>query len=116
MAMPPADRCDMRAFYPVLTPMGLSAVAGYTTRHRAFAEQPALRPSTDTMMAGRELGASRRPVGPHGHELFAQDSTVTLAPGDRLPAVLREGLEHGLGRIERGGARLLRLAASPRTR
>ena len=31
--MPPADRCDMRAFYPVLTPMGLSAVAGYTTKN-----------------------------------------------------------------------------------
>ena len=113
-AMRPLDQALPRRVCREVTviPLHLAAHA----RHRACAEPPALRPSTDTRMAGRALGASRRPVGPHGHELFAQDSTVTLAPGDRLPAVLREGLEHGLGRIERGGARLLRLAASPRTR
>src|SRR5262245_61048737 len=90
-------------------PLPLAALAG----HRAFAEQPTLRPSPDTMMAGRALRAPCRPVGPYGDELFAQGHSVTLAPGDGLPAVLWEALEHGLGRIERRGARLPRLAAPP---
>ena len=42
-------------------------------------------------MAGGELRAPRGPVHPHGHELFAEDDVVVLAPGDRLPAVLPAG-------------------------
>src|SRR5205085_1386386 len=93
-------------------PLDLAAVAW----HRACAEQPALRPSTDTMMASGELRAPRGPVGPYGYELCAQGHVVTLAPGARLPAVLWEGIEHGLGLRERRRARLLRLAAPPRKR
>jgi hypothetical protein len=44
------------------------------------------------MMAGGELRATRRPVCPHGHELFAEGHVVVLAPGDGLPAVLRRGI------------------------
>src|SRR5215831_5684697 len=93
-------------------PLDLAAFA----RHRAFTEQPALRPRPDTMMAGRELRATGSPVCPYGGARFAQGPVVTLAPGNRLPAVLGEGIEHGLRRIERRGARLLRLAAPPRRR
>src|SRR5262249_13632626 len=93
-------------------PLDLAAFA----RQRTLAEQPPFRPSGDPMMAGGELRATRGPMRPHGHELFAEDHVVGVGPGAGLPALLREGIEHGLGRIERGGARLLRLAAPPRTR
>ena len=76
-------------------PLHLAANA----RHRAFAEQPALRPSTDTMRAGRELRATRGPVCPHGYELFAQGHVVPLAPGDpRKSRVCRGCSESSHGR------------------
>ena len=93
-------------------PLDLAAFA----RPRPLAEQPPFRPRGDALMAGGELRATRGPMHPHGHELFAEDHVGVLAPGDGLPAVLRQGIKHGLGRIERGGARLLRLAAPARTR
>jgi hypothetical protein len=43
------------------------------------------------VMRGRELGTPSRPVHPHRRELFAQDAVLMLAPGDRLPAILRQG-------------------------
>src|SRR5262249_43720892 len=82
-------------------PLDLAAFA----RYRAFTEQPALRPRPDTMMAGRELRATCSPVCPYGDELFAQGRVVTLAPGNRVPAVLGSGIEHGLRRRERRGGR-----------
>src|SRR5499427_10018949 len=67
-------------------PFDLAALA----RHRAFAKQPPFRAGGNPVMAGREPRAPCRPVDPHGHELFAQDDVVILAPGDRLPALLRQ--------------------------
>src|SRR5262249_46305633 len=90
-------------------PLPVTTVAG----HRALAEQPAFRPRGDAVMAGGELGAARGPVHPYGHKLFAQDPVVVLAPGDGLPAVLRQGFEDGLSRIQRRRARLLGLAPAP---
>ena len=65
--------------------------------HGALAEQPALWSRADAGVAGGELGSAGGPVHPHGHELFAEDHIVVLAPGDGLPAVLRQGGEDGLG-------------------
>ena len=93
-------------------PFDLAALAW----HRAFAEQPPFRAGGDPVMARRELRTPCRPVGPHGHELFAQDYVVMLAPGDRLPALLRQGRKHSLGLIEWSGAGLARLAPPPWTR
>src|SRR5882724_13150834 len=67
-------------------------------RYGALAEQPALRSRADAVMAGRQLRAARGPVHAHGHELFAEDHVVVLAPGDVLPAVRWQGLEDSLGR------------------
>src|SRR5262249_13491034 len=90
-------------------PLDLAAFA----RQRTLAEQPPFRPRGDPMMAGGELRPTRGPMHPYGHELFAQGVVVVLAPGEGLPAVRRQGLEHGFGRIERGGAPPLRLGAPP---
>ena len=85
-------------------------------RYRALAEKPALRAGGDTMMARRQLRAARGPVHPHRHTLFAEDDVAVLGPRDGLPAVLRQGIEHGLGRIERRRVGLLGLAPPPRAR
>ena len=85
-------------------------------RHRAFAEQPALWARADAGMAGGAFGSAGGPVHPHGHALFAEDHIVVLAPGEGLPAVLRQGCEDDLGRIPQRWARLLRLATPARTR
>jgi hypothetical protein len=82
-------------------PLDLAAFA----RQRTLAEPLALRARADAGRAGGALGAPRRPMHPHGHQLFAQDHVVVLAPGDGLPAVRRQGIPHGLGLIERGGPR-----------
>src|SRR5215831_17451481 len=87
-----------------------------SARRGALAEQPALRAGGDAMMAGRQLRAARGPVHPHGGKLFAEDDVGVLAPGDGLPAVRWQGLEDGLGLIQRCRAWLLRLAAPARTR
>src|SRR5512134_3968043 len=58
--------------------------------HRALAKQPALGPGPDPRMASGELHATCGPVRPYSHELFAQGPVVVLAPGDRLPALLRQ--------------------------
>jgi len=108
------DEALQRRVLPKIAAVPLHLAA--CPRHRAFAEQPALRSRPNTRMARRKLRAPCGPVGPHGDKLFAQDHAVTLAPGDRLPAVLWQGIEHSLGLRERGGARLLRLTAPPRTR
>jgi hypothetical protein len=76
-------------------------------RHRALAEQPALRPGGDPMMAGGELRATRGPMPPHGPKVFAQDGARSFAPRARLPALGWQGLEHGLRLRGRRGARLL---------
>ena len=78
-------------------PLDVAMVA----RPRALAEQPAFRAWEDAGMAGGEWGATDSPVHAHGHELFAQRSVVMLTPRDRLPAVLRQGLEDGLRLIQR---------------
>src|SRR5215813_13343094 len=83
-------------------------------RHRALAEQPALRPCADTVMAGGELCATGGPVHSHGHELFTEDHVGMLTPGDGLPALSRQGLEDSLGLIQRRRARLLGLATALR--
>ena len=88
-------------------PLAGTTIAG----HRVLAEQPPLRSRADAVMAGGELGAARSPMHPHRHTLFAEDRVLMLAPGDRLPALLRQGLEDGLGCIQRRRARLLGLAA-----
>jgi hypothetical protein len=93
-------------------PLVLTAVA----RHRALAQQPPLRSRADAVMTGGEWRATGGPVHPYRRELFAEDVVVVLAPGDRLPAVLWQGREDGLGRIQRRRARLLGLAAPPRVR
>src|SRR5215475_13393429 len=93
-------------------PLGLAAFA----RQRTLTEQPPLRSRTDARMTRRELGTARRPVHAHGHKLFAEDHVVVFPPRDRLPAVCREGLEDGLGLIQRRWARLLGLAAPARPR
>src|SRR6516164_2918218 len=80
-------------------------------RHGTLAEQPAFRPGTDARMTRRELCTARRPVHAHGDKLFAEDYGVVLSPRDRLPAVRGQGLEDGLGLIQRRWARLLGLAA-----
>src|SRR5215471_3474354 len=85
-------------------------------RHRALAQQPPLRSRADAVMTGGELRTPGGPVHPDRRELFAEDVVVVLAPGDRLPAVLWQGREDGLGRIQRRRARLLGLAAPPRVR
>ena len=85
-------------------------------RQRPLAEPSPLRTDADTMMTGGELRAPCRPVSPHGHELFAQDHVVVLAPGDALPAVLWQGIEHSLGRVERCRAGLLGVATPPWSR
>ncbi len=69
-------------------------------RYRALAEQPAFRSGVDAVMAGREVGAARGPVHPPGHALCAQGHVVVLAPGDRLPVLLRQGLQDGLGLLD----------------
>src|SRR5215470_16955632 len=78
--------------------------------HGALAEQPALWARGDAVMAGGELRATGGPVYAHSHELFAEDHGVVLPPGDGLPAVLRQGLEHGLRCIEWCRSGFLRLA------
>src|SRR2546421_2811457 len=90
-------------------PLAVTAFAG----HRALAKQPPLRSRADAVMPGGELRATGGPVYPHRRELFAEDDVVVLAPGDRLPAVLRQGLEDGRRRIQRRRARLLGLAPPP---
>src|SRR5215470_5395110 len=84
-------------------------------RYGTLAKQPAFRPGTDTRMTRRALGITRRPVHAHGDTLFAEDHVVVLPPRDRLPAIGGEGLEDGLGLIQRRWARLLGLAAPART-
>src|SRR5215831_19559318 len=49
-------------------PLDLAAFA----RQRPLAEQPPFRPSGDPMMTGGELRATRGPMHPDGHELFAE--------------------------------------------
>ena len=107
----PSWQRRVRREVPVL-PLHRAACA----RPRTFAEPPALRPRTDTRLAGRARRATRGPVCPHGDALCAQDPGVTLAPGERVPAVRWEGSAHGRGLRERRGARLLRLAAPARRR
>src|SRR4029450_12367971 len=106
----PTQRGVRRQVAPV--PLEVTAVAW----HRALAEQPPLRSRADAVMTGRELCPPGGPVYPHGRELFAEDAVVVLAPGDGLPAVLRQGLEDGLRLIQRRRAWLLRLATPARTR
>ena len=57
-------------------------------------------------MAGGELRAPRCPVDPHGHELFAQDHVVMLAPGDASASGPPAGhpARPWPHRAERGGA------------
>ena len=92
-------------------PLGVTAF----TREGALAEQPPLRSCADAGMTGGKLGTAGGPVHAHGHELFAEDDVVVLAPGDRLPAVLWQALEDGLSRIQRRRARLFGLTASTRS-
>jgi len=82
-------------------------------RHWALAEQPPLRSGEDAMMAGGALRPTRGPVPPHGDKRFAEDGALVRTPGDRLPAVLRQGIEHGLGRGQWRGTRLGGLATPP---
>src|SRR5215470_5449233 len=92
-------------------PLEVTTCAQYGT----LAEEPAFRPGTDTRMTRRELGPTRRPVHTHGDKLFTEDHVVVLPPRDRLPAIRGEGLEDGLGFIQRRWAWLLGLAAPSRT-
>src|SRR5262249_58871387 len=84
-------------------PLHLTAFA----RHGTLAEQPALRSGRDAMMAGGELRTPGGPVHAYGHELFAEDYVVVFPPGDGLPAVLRQRIEHGLCRREWRRSRFL---------
>src|SRR6516162_8299049 len=56
---------DVRRQLTVI-PLEVAACA----RHGALAEQPALRPCADAVMAGGELRATGGPVHPHRHKLF----------------------------------------------
>ena len=51
------------------------------SRHRALAEEPALRSRADAMMAGGALGPTRGPGHAPGHTLFMEDGARSLAPG-----------------------------------
>jgi hypothetical protein len=88
-------------------PLDFTTVA----RHGTLAKQPPLRSRADAVITGGKLCAPRGPMHPYSCALFAEDHVVMLAPGDGLPAVLRQGLEDSLGFIQRRRTRLLRLAA-----
>src|SRR4029453_14837398 len=83
-------------------------------RHRALAEQPALRPGHHARMAGGELRPTRRPVHAYGSKVFAEDGALVFTPRDGLPVVGWQGLQHGLGWVQRRGARLLGLTPPAR--
>src|SRR5262249_28860424 len=82
---------DVRRQITVI-PLEVAAFA----RHGALAEQPALRPCADAVMAGGELRATGGPVHPHGHELFTENHVGVLTPGDGLPALSRQSFDDGL--------------------
>jgi hypothetical protein len=71
--------------------------------------QPLLAPALIVIQAA----LARGPVHPYGEKLLAQDEARGLAPGDRLPVLLRRCIQHGRGRIPRRGPRLLGLAPPP---
>src|SRR5215813_14137901 len=86
-AMGQLDEARQRGVRRQVTDIPLHLAAG--TRHWALTKEPALWPSIDAMMAGGELRATRGPVQPHSHKLFAEDDVVMFAPSNGLPAVLR---------------------------
>ena len=99
-ACPPAAYCHPPAPRRVLPAPGARRGASPPVRAAA-------------LMARGALGPTRGPGLPHGHKLFMEDGARSLAPGERLPALDWQGIEHGLGLRARRGTRLVRLTAPP---